>query len=73
MRLNEMEQLAKEIEEAELPVGSIRDQVMEEMERLKQLSTSSQDYQVLYGYLKLVASLPWSKTTEDRCDLQRSK
>lgn len=37
------------------------------------MSPASQDYQVLFGYLKLVASLPWSTTTEDRNDLQKSK
>lgn len=56
-----------------MPVGNVKDVVSEEMERLRQLPPVSQDYQVLFGYLKLVASLPWSTTTEDRNDLQKSK
>lgn len=41
-RLNELDQLAKDLELAQLPVGTVHDQAMEEMERLRQLSPASQ-------------------------------
>ncbi|KAI6188449.1 Lon protease-like protein [Aphelenchoides besseyi] len=72
-KLGDVDQLANELQEAGLPHGSVSETISEELERLRSLSNSSQDYHVLYAYLKLVAQLPWSKSTEDACDLQKSK
>lgn len=41
-RLSELDQLAKDLEAAGLPTGTVQDTVQEEMERLKQLSPASQ-------------------------------
>ncbi|KAI6215310.1 Lon protease-like protein [Aphelenchoides besseyi] len=72
-KLSDVDQLANELQKAGLPHGSVSETISEELERLRSLSNSSQDYHVLYAYLKLVAQLPWSKSTEDACDLQKSK
>ncbi|CAD5217311.1 unnamed protein product [Bursaphelenchus okinawaensis] len=72
-RLNELEQMEQELQSCQLPEGTVRDTVMDDFQRLKSLPTGSHDYQVLYGYLKLVSVLPWNKHTEDSCDLEKSR
>ncbi|KAI6240110.1 Lon protease-like protein [Aphelenchoides fujianensis] len=73
LKPSDVDQLARELEQAGLPAGIVQETVAEELERLRSLQSSSQDFQVLFSYLKLVASLPWNKTTEDSCDLQKSR
>jgi ATP-dependent Lon protease len=44
-----------------------------ELERLQNMAPSAQDYQLTLAYLKLIAELPWSKSSEDRLDLAAAR
>lgn len=72
-KLNELEQIENDLKECGLPEGTVMEAVLDDYHRLKNMPSGSQDYQVLYGYLKLVTALPWKKSTEDSCDLAKSK
>jgi len=44
-----------------------------ELKRLRQMSPQSAEYHVARTYLEVIASLPWSRTSEDRLDLKAAR
>src|SRR6266700_2135746 len=44
-----------------------------ELKRLRQMSPQSAEYHVARTYLEVIASLPWSRTSEDRFDLKAAR
>jgi ATP-dependent Lon protease len=64
--------LETKIAEAKLP-ETAQKQADRELRRLQQLSPSSPEYSVIVDYLETIASLPWSKMTEDQLDLRRAQ
>ena len=67
---NEVSELKKKIQEADLP-DSVRKEVERELGRLAKVPPSSPDHQVLRTYLELVLELPWKKASEDRLELSK--
>ncbi|THJ21553.1 MAG: endopeptidase La [Nitrospira sp. CG24E] len=65
---NEITELKKKIQEADLP-DHVRKDVEREIARLAKVPPSSPDHQVLRAYLDLVLELPWKKASEDRLAL----
>lgn len=64
--------LEQKIAEAKLP-ETAQEQADRELRRLQQLSPSSPEYSVIVDYLEIIASLPWSKMSEDQLDLHRAQ
>lgn len=64
--------LETKIAEAKLPEVAQK-QADRELRRLQQLSPSSPEYSVIVDYLETIASLPWSKMSEDQLDLKRAQ
>jgi len=67
---NEITELKKKIQEADLP-NHVRKEVEREIAKLAKMPPSSPEHQVLRTYLELVLELPWKKTSEDRLDLSK--
>ncbi|MGC4096965.1 MAG: endopeptidase La [Nitrospira sp.] len=67
---NEIAQLKKQIEEADLP-DHIRKEVEREAARLGKVPPTSPDHQVLRTYLELVLELPWKKASEEHLNLSK--
>src|SRR6266496_3602481 len=44
-----------------------------ELKRLRQMSPQSAEYHVARTYLEVIATLPWSRTSEDRLDLKAAR
>src|SRR5207249_4491330 len=44
-----------------------------ELKRLRQMSPQSAEYHVARTYLEVIASLPWSRTSDDRLDLKAAR
>lgn len=65
-------ELEDKLTEARLPEVAQK-QADRELRRLQQLSPSSAEYSVVVDYLETIASLPWSKQSEDQLDLQRAE
>ncbi len=67
---NEITELKKQIQEADLP-DHVRKEAEREVARLAKVPPSSPDHQVLRTYLELVLELPWKKASEDRLELRK--
>ncbi len=67
---NEITELKKKIQEADLP-DHVRKEVEREIAKLAKVPPSSPEHQVLRTYLELVLELPWKKTSEDRLELSK--
>lgn len=67
---NEITELKKQIQEADLP-DHVRKEVEREVARLAKVPPSSPDHQVLRTYLELVLELPWKKASEDHLALSK--
>jgi ATP-dependent Lon protease len=65
---NEITELKKRIQEADLP-DHVRKEVEREVARLAKVPPTSPDHQVLRTYLELVLELPWKKASEDHLEL----
>jgi ATP-dependent Lon protease len=69
---DEMEELAKRLEQAELSAEA-KKVADRELKRLRQMSPQSAEYQVARTYLDVFASLPWRRVTQDRLDLKAAR
>jgi len=67
----EIERLRKELEEANLPPEA-KEQAERELKRLTDMPPAAAEYGVIRTYLEWLASLPWSKGTEDLLDIERA-
>ena len=68
----EVEELRSMIEEAGLPEHARR-QAERELRRFERLPPQSAEHGVIRTYLEWIASLPWSRATEDRIDLEHAR
>jgi len=67
-RLAEAEELRQKIEEAKLP-KEVRERALKEVERLEKMPPMVAETAVIRTYLDWILSLPWSKETRDRLDI----
>ncbi len=65
-------ELRQKLEKAELP-ESVRKEVEKELNRLERMSSVSPEYQLTRTYVELAIELPWTQTTDDMLDLDRSQ
>jgi ATP-dependent Lon protease len=68
----EAQELRELLEEAGLP-ESVWKQAERELQRFERLPPQSAEHGVIRGYLEWIASLPWSKSTEDNLDLAHAR
>jgi ATP-dependent Lon protease len=68
----EINELREQLAELELP-EEVRKAVDRELTRLEKLPSASAEYGVIRTYLDWIATLPWSKTTQDNLDLDRAR
>ncbi|MFC6331607.1 endopeptidase La [Paenibacillus septentrionalis] len=71
-RLGEVEELRKQLEEAELP-ETVADKVNKEIDRLEKMPQSSAEGGIIRNYIDWLLALPWSKMTEDDLDIARAE
>jgi ATP-dependent Lon protease len=68
----EAEELRTQLEEAGLPEG-VMTVAERELGRFERLPPQSAEHGVIRNYLEWLASLPWSKSTEDNLDLKHAR
>src|SRR6476620_4809984 len=68
----EINELREQLAALELP-EDVRKAVDRELARLEKLPSASAEYGVIRTYLDWIATLPWSKTTQDNLDLERAR
>ncbi len=68
----EVDELRAQIDAAGLPAEALK-QAHKELERLQRMPAAAQDYQLTHAWLKLVAELPWQKSTVDKLDLPAAR
>ena len=68
----EVNELRERLAELELP-EEVRKAVDRELARLEKLPSAAAEYGVIRTYLDWIATLPWSKTTQDNLDLERAR
>lgn len=66
------DELRAQIDAAGLPEEALK-VAHKELDRLQRMPTASQDYQLTHAYLKLLAELPWQKSTQDKLDLPAAR
>ncbi len=69
---DELTELAGRLEAAGLH-DEAKKVVERELKRLRQMSPQSAEYHVARTYLEVIASLPWSRASEDRLDLKAAR
>jgi ATP-dependent Lon protease len=68
----EARELREQLDELALP-EEVRKQADRELRRLEQLPPQAAEHGVIRSYLEWIASLPWSKSTEDNLDLGHAR
>ncbi len=68
----EAQELRGQLEEADLPEHA-RTVAERELSRFERLPPQSAEHGVIRNYLEWIASLPWSKSTEDNLDLKHAR
>jgi ATP-dependent Lon protease len=68
----ELDDLAQRLEGAGLSAEA-RKVAERELKRLRQMSPQSAEYHVARTYLEVMASLPWSRVSDDRLDLKAAR
>src|SRR2546426_3875398 len=66
---DELDELGRRLEQAGVRVEA-RKVAHRELRRLRQMSPQSAEYHVARTYLDVMASLPWSRVSQDRVDLR---
>jgi ATP-dependent Lon protease len=69
---DELDELAQRLDAAGLSAEA-RKVADRELRRLRRMSAQSAEYQVARTYLEVLASLPWSRVSEDRRDLSAAR
>lgn len=68
----EIEDLRNLLGQAGLP-EEVEKVTSRELDRLQRMSPAAQEYQLTHAYLKLVAELPWRKSSNDKLDLDLAR
>ena len=68
----EAQELRQQLEEANLPEHAWK-QAERELGRFERLPPQAAEHGVIRSYLEWIASLPWSKSTEDNLDLKHAR
>jgi ATP-dependent Lon protease len=68
----ETERLRERIEAAGMPEEA-HHQAVRELERLAQMPTAAAEHGVIRSYLEWMVELPWSRTSEDRLDVNEAR
>ncbi len=68
---SEVDELASKLAELDLPAEA-RKEVDRELSRLGRLNKESMEYQVVRGFLEVVAELPWNTVDDEAIDLGRA-
>src|SRR5207253_3712062 len=68
----ELEELRKQIDEANLPEEALK-AASRELSRLEKLPAAAAEYGVIRTYLDWILSVPWETTTEDKLDLEEAR
>ncbi len=71
-RAEEIEELKKRLEEANLPEEA-KKEADRELDRLQRMSPGSPEYTVARTYVDLMASLPWNVSSDDNLDIAAVK
>jgi len=67
-RGEELDELKKKIDEAELPADALKE-VNREFDRLRRMSPGAPEYTVARTYIDWMVSLPWNTSSEDNIEL----
>lgn len=68
----EMEELTKNIKEANMP-KKVEEIALKELSRLSKMNPASAEYTVTRTYLDYLIAMPWNKSTEDKLDINNAK
>ena len=68
----EVAELKIKIKDASMP-DPIEAEVIRELSRLEKMPTVSPEYNILRTYLDIMTELPWSKSTEDKLDVNLAR
>ncbi|TXD37596.1 endopeptidase La [Lujinxingia vulgaris] len=68
----DLEDIAQAIEEANLP-KEVEEVCRKQMNRLRMMQPASSEYGVTRTYLETLLDIPWSKSTEDKLNIQESR
>jgi ATP-dependent Lon protease len=71
-RGEELEELRKSLDEANLPQEALRE-ANREYDRLRRMNPGSPEYTVARTYIDWMLALPWNVSTEDQLDLEHVK
>lgn len=71
-RGDEVNKLILAIKKAKMP-EAVEQEVKRELERMSKMHPSSPDYSVIRTYLDWICELPWSVSTKDSLDINRSQ
>jgi ATP-dependent Lon protease len=68
----EVEDLRKRLEEADVPADA-RKEAERELGRLEKMSSASPEYNIIRTWLEYVIELPWNKKSDDNLDLKQAR
>jgi len=71
-RTEEIEELAGKIKKAKMP-QKVEQEALRELDRLTKTHVASPEYSVIRTYLDWVCELPWSISTKDNLDINKSQ
>src|SRR5439155_249229 len=69
---SEVEELRRRLSESQLP-EHVRKEADRELTRLERMPAAAPDFQLTRTYLELLLELPWTQTTDDVIDLEKTR
>lgn len=71
-RAGEVEELRQQLEKSDVP-KHVRQKIEKELERYEKMPPTSAESSVIRTYIDWLLSLPWTKKTEDRIDINQAQ
>jgi ATP-dependent Lon protease len=68
----EVQEVRRKIDEAGMP-DNVKKECLRELDRMEKIPSVSPEYYVIRTYLDWMSELPWSKSTPDKIDVNRSQ